>query len=719
MNQNQRREYLRSRDLEMSKQMEKTIKDAQPKPKPDMKLKLLKPVLINSDLITGTPQYKAEKQLSDLLLAQQIENTVKLAMYAVEGKKQEPMTSSVSQEMIDEYKKEIMKPVEIGGKKFLYSPVDMPKLPDPFDPKPLSDTLINEEDYQMMRTGTLTFIETRKGDVEILEREKQELEEFYKSGGKIAYDEEARRTELTPLVNDVLKAMITVDLKSTLPSKPNKANLITRIITIEKATNLKSSLDPIQGEIKAKKVEITDAQREIQDAIDAYNIETGKYDAQQVEIEKNRLDEIQYNNEKRQLAEELLNDFNRLNQGKMKISRDQSETDDDFFIRLQSLGAIPVDQKDIEKEVQTAIFLKAKKNISELTSDLSKVETVVKMLDNAERFELNKIFPRIKKQYSESFGINNKDLDANEIAQFIKNELVTGQKLTTPSKESQSKDIKSKLRAFKKDQLISIINELNGDDPTLGLLTGFDSFKKEEMIAELESKGVFDRKKFKAMLKIPEDPKYPITPTKDPKISGPAGAEEFKEDEEEDVDEVGKEVVEKEVVEGEVVDGVGGGIKSHALPSTVPFGKIALDLNKLYYQNVLSIKRLNGNKIIGHRNKRVSDNFVDLIMKMFENKSITQSDLRNIKDEQMLYDNLIVQSGLHKSKKIPTNIEQTSEQMKNRLGLITGEIEAGNSNKSLLTELHELLFKMVRVHLISKSSATAYYKNIKDQFFTL
>ena len=719
MNQNQRREYLRSRDLEMSKQMEKTIKDAQPKPKPDMKLKLLKPVLINSDLITGTPQYKAEKQLSDLLLAQQIENTVKLAMYAVEGKKQEPMTSSVSQEMIDEYKKEIMKPVEIGGKKFLYSPVDMPKLPDPFVPKPLSDTLINEEDYQMMRTGTLTFIETRKGDVEILEREKQELEEFYKSGGKIAYDEEARRKELTVALNDELKAMITVDLKSTLPSKPNKANLITRIITIEKATNLKSSLDPIQGEIKAKKVEITDAQREIQDAIDAYNIEKGKYDAQQVEIEKNRLDEIQYNNEKRQLAEELLNDFNRLNQGKMKISRDQSETDDDFFIRLQSLGAIPVDQKDIEKEVQTAIFLKAKKNILELTSDLSKVETVVKMLDNAERFELNKIFPRIKKQYSESFGINYKDLDANEIAQFIKNELVTGQKLTTPSKESQSKDIKSKLRAFKKDELISIINELNGDDFTLNLLTGSDSFKKEEMIAELESKGVFDRKKFKAMLKIPEDPKYPITPTKDPKISGPAGAEEFKEDEEEDVDEVGKEVVEKEVVEGEVVDGVGEGIKSHALPSTVPFGKIALDLNKLYYQNVLSIKRLNGNKIIGHRNKRVSDNFVDLIMKMFENKSITQSDLRNIKDEQMLYDNLIVQSGLHKSKKIPTNIEQTSEQMKNRLGLITGEIEAGNSNKSLLTELHELLFKMVRVHLISKSSATAYYKNIKDQFFTL
>jgi hypothetical protein len=40
------------------------------------------------------------------------------------------------------------------------------------------------------------------------------------------------------------------------------------------------------------------------------------------------------------------------------------------------------------------------------------------------------------------------------------------------------------------------------------------------------------------------------------------------------------------------------GIKNHVLPSTVPFGKIAMDLNKLFYQNILSIKRHNGNKIL-------------------------------------------------------------------------------------------------------------------------
>ena len=72
MDQNQRLEYLFQKDLQMSKQIEKTIKDAQPKPKPDMKLKLLKPITINQDLLTGTPEYQAQKQLSDLELDQQI-----------------------------------------------------------------------------------------------------------------------------------------------------------------------------------------------------------------------------------------------------------------------------------------------------------------------------------------------------------------------------------------------------------------------------------------------------------------------------------------------------------------------------------------------------------------------------------------------------------------------------------------------------------------------
>jgi hypothetical protein len=468
--------------------------------------------------------------------------------------------------------------------------------------------------------------------------------------------------------------------------------------------------------------------------------------------------------------------------------------------------------------------MKAKKNVLELTSDYGRAESVTRMLNNNERFQMNKAFPMIKKEYSETFGLNNKNLDDVEITQFIKNKLETGQALISPAEKVEKQKISTKLRQFKKPQLEAIIDELNRDDPSLGLKKG----TIKEMVDELDSKDIYDAPRFRSLLRIPDPateiaPIMPVTPTtpatrtsisslsaeseppplrpdgrpsmaailagapkkkSSPAVEPPptgrpsmadilAGAPKKKksspaaepeppkgappdllsalrdraskltsgservlrpraekppppESEMEKKLRLRREALEPtptgDPADDEEWDGSGfsgRGIKNHVLPSTVPFGKIALDLNKLFYQNILSIKRHNGNKIIGHKNKRVSDNFVDIIMKMFDDKPITQSDLRNIKDEQMLYDNLIVQSGLHKLKKIPTNIEQTSEQMKNRLGLLTGEIEAGNSNKSLLTELHELLFKMVRVHLISKNAAAAYYKNIKDNFFTL
>ena len=813
MNQNQRREYLRNMDLEMSKQNEKIIKDAQPKPKPDVSVKLLKPIKIDTDLLTGTPQYKAEKQISDLLLSSQIENTVKLAMYAVDGKTPEPSKSSVTDEMIDDYKKEIMKPVEIMGQKFLYHPVDMPPLPDAFVPKNLTtDPPIPEHVYQLERANVLEDITEHQHMLEELELEERSLQEQFRNGGNPGfYDEQARRAHLKTLINDDLKDIIKHVLIGTLPRKVNQSNLIDRIIEIEKGQNTKTSMSDLRKNLKSINKEIKSEINYIQGAEAYYRRIEGDYKTQLEEMEENRLNEIEYNNGKRQLTEQILNDFNQLNQGKIKISREPEESDDDFYTRLQKLGAIPVDQTDIDKEVQTEILLKAKKYILELTSDLSKAETVIKMLNNNERFQMNKTFPRIKKKYSETFGLNNKNLDANEITQFIKNELETGEALlTTPKKP------KPEYRKFDKQELLIILDQLNSDDHSLELESG----TIQEMVDELLDQELWDYPKFRAIVRNnarvrevnpglatiatpinipsgrpesflspsgvdtrfettretgrprepprprapppppgrkpaepppgppPGQPKAPPTTSSQPKTytnerlnkqdtlkkgTSPNDDEEQDWGDEPEPPKPGKvdndplgtgsaQVLKEEKARQNAADERainGKGLKNHVLPSTVPFGKIALDLNKLFYQNVLSIKRHNGNKIIGHKNKRVSDNFVDIIMKMFEDKQITQSDLKNIKDELMLYDNLIVQSGLHKSKKIPTNIEQTSEQMKNRLGLITGEIEAGNSNKSLLTELHELLFRMVRVHLISKNAATAYYKNIKGQFFDL
>ena len=67
MNQNELREYLFQKDLVQEKEMDKLIRDAQPKKiNQDYKLKLYKPPIITRDLIG--PDYIAEKQLMDLSL---------------------------------------------------------------------------------------------------------------------------------------------------------------------------------------------------------------------------------------------------------------------------------------------------------------------------------------------------------------------------------------------------------------------------------------------------------------------------------------------------------------------------------------------------------------------------------------------------------------------------------------------------------------------------
>ena len=160
-----------------------------------------------------------------------------------------------------------------------------------------------------------------------------------------------------------------------------------------------------------------------------------------------------------------------MNQGKVEVARQSNETDDEFITRLRQMGNIFIDPKDMEKQIITEILLKAKTNILELTSDYAKAESVTRMLSNNERFQMNKTFPRIKKKYSETFGLNNKDMDANEMAQFVKNELDVGVELISAPEEGSTQDFNKKVRMFTKDQLIAYIDELNKDGSS-SLLTG-------------------------------------------------------------------------------------------------------------------------------------------------------------------------------------------------------------------------------------------------------
>ena len=249
MNQNQLREYLFQQDLAHEKEMDRLIKDAQPKKiNEDYKSKLIKPPIITRDLIG--PEYVAEKQLLDLSLDLQMQNTIKQAMYALDGKTPEPMKGSVTEEMIADYKKEVMKPVEIGGKYHLYRPVEIPPIELP-KLKNLMGDYLTEESVKNERDKLIEYYNANNNRYYELLNLKSKLENQYSFGE--TYDEAGRRQELLKLTNAKLYTILETLVSKPGSSKSNKRSFIDRIINAER----KQSPDKLLQEIKNIEIELT------------------------------------------------------------------------------------------------------------------------------------------------------------------------------------------------------------------------------------------------------------------------------------------------------------------------------------------------------------------------------------------------------------------------------------------------------------------------------
>ena len=152
---------------------------------------------------------------------------------------------------------------------------------------------------------------------------------------------------------------------------------------------------------------------------------------------------------------------------------------------------------------------------------------------------------------------------------------------------------------------------------------------------------------------------------------------------------------------------MGWGIKQEEIPEIVPFGKIKIALNKLFYKNILSARHNNLGRIAGFQNVKVSDELVLIIMKMIRGEKVIKQEIDALqKTEQMLYDRLLSLANLHK--KAPNNKDSTIRALKERMDLIGGEIDAGNDNKVLVKELYNIVHALKNFGVITNKEATKY-----------
>jgi len=130
---------------------------------------------------------------------------------------------------------------------------------------------------------------------------------------------------------------------------------------------------------------------------------------------------------------------------------------------------------------------------------------------------------------------------------------------------------------------------------------------------------------------------------------------------------------------------------------------------------MLRIRLHNKRSILGMPDIRVSDSLSTIIMKIVDGNRVSKSDLSVLsKKDKMIYDKLMVVSGLHKT--VDNSFNESAEEMKQRLRLIEGEIGAGNDNPLLMKESHQLLHSMHACGMISHKAANQHYRHLKSFF---
>jgi hypothetical protein len=156
----------------------------------------------------------------------------------------------------------------------------------------------------------------------------------------------------------------------------------------------------------------------------------------------------------------------------------------------------------------------------------------------------------------------------------------------------------------------------------------------------------------------------------------------------------------------------GFGLNSKSIPKRFSLGKIIIDLQKLYYQNTLSIRDKNNYVIAGMNVVRVSDEFVKLIFKLIRDKSVTKADVKSLSiSERQLYDNVMFLSGLHKENY--TSSKKTIEHWKEQEKILRGEVEAGNNNPEIYSKYKQVLHKLQHFGVISSSNVKNSLKELR------
>ena len=480
-----------------------------------------------------------------------------------------------------------------------------------------------------------------------------------------------------------------------------------------------------------------------------------------IKLNENRMDDSKQKN--KQIVQQYEEGFNTANKGRYQIKQEPTETDAEYISRIKSLEALPFDTTIFKERAANQNILKFQNNLKELVRSETMIGEIVRRFTDPETiFLINTNWKKALPVLLQIVGYNNKFATADDfekaiirtmeyiIDPFPRTPTITysttpgatptiptpgpttpasswfpfslfGSSGTTgtlststlPGTPISAVDIEVK----NTPQTIHISNKKNKNE----LFIKIGEYKKSKKImysTTTDSKGEYTAINFSNVKTSSNVHGFKnILDSVGISLNDTIYKQVFGNDIDCKVANIYNhlnKVISDTIKQSEFFNKPGGiigyGIINDNIPKHVDFGRNILLLNKLYYQNILSIKDKNLHAVEYLPNVKVSDNFVDIVFGLTKNEHPSEDILHNLStDERHLLDTLLYISGI-KSSSVVSNKDDIIQELKNKLRLAEGEIKAGNNNPVVKEELKDILKKLYLYNVISLKNSKDYLK---------
>ena len=411
-------------------------------------------------------------------------------------------------------------------------------------------------------------------------------------------------------------------------------------------------------------------------------------------------------------------DINLLNKSTFVPEQQPNETVNEYALRLQQF--IMTEQpKEQAETMQFEINKKFKKNMKTLTRNDVIIENVMNNLNFTEKNEINKKWTLFSKKFMDTFGTNNRNIKETDILNLFSN--VFNEELNmfynVPSKqgsvagepigEEEYKDAEEYKGAEEEEEDIPIAEasyiEEGKEVPYV--------FNNLHFLFTYKISANNRRLPIVLMSSTGNNGSFRSVPQSNPRFKDVL--DQFSMTKKEFFDEKTTEhpeaMIDFKYTTRPSRDVIGYGIHPEIKNKYMNFGRYIFNYHSLYYKNLFKLYNKKHQSISRLPGVNVSDNFVNIIQKLIHNQHATKEDLQSLSPNERHYFNTIMHvSGL----KSHTNSNEIISELKHRLKILEGEIEAGNDNPHLFDEIHTILKKLKDYKIITPKKMNSYLSQI-------